>query len=96
MIELSENLRVTDYDANQYTIERKIIVETGDNAGKILWTPVAYCGSVKTLPDVARRVWVGDMVAEAHRAGNAAFDASGLPDLLAALPPKSGKVKKTA
>ena len=90
-IELSPFLRVRDYDVNQYVIERRSVVQTGEKAGDVVWTVVAYHGAVESIPGSARQFVVGDIVSEARRAAEAAFDASGLAETLSALPPKTGK-----
>ena len=90
-IKLTETLRVNDYDAQQYTIEVRTVVETSkkpENIGKVIWTPIAYCGSVKHLADRARER-VGDEFAKmARKKAEEKFDEMGLGELLAALPPK--------
>jgi len=95
-IMLTEDFRVRDYDANQYVIERRTVVPTGDNAGQTVWAAVAYCGSVQSLPAVARGIVAGERSTEAHRAACSEFDASALPGLLSALPPKTGKKEQGA
>ena len=90
-IELSPTLRVRDYDANQYAIERSSIVQTGVHAGETVWAVVSYCGSVKSLPGIARRHLIEDAVAKARKSAIAAFDVSGLTEKLSALPVKTGK-----
>ena len=87
-IKLCENLRINDYDAHQYTIERYTEVETGKNAGKGTWTPIAYCGSVKHLVDNARERVGDEFAAMARKRAEATFDEMGLGELISALPKK--------
>jgi hypothetical protein len=87
-ITLTPTLRVRDYDTRNYVIERATVVETGKNAGNTVWVADSYVGSVKSLATMARRVVVGDAVREARDKAMAEFDASGIADVLTALPPK--------
>ena len=90
-IKLTETLRVNDYDAQQYTIEQRTIVGNSkkpENNGKPVWTPIAYCGSVKTLSAIARRIVGAEAATGARKAAELAFDQSGLGNELAALPAK--------
>lgn len=90
-IKLTENLRVNDFDALQYTIERYMEVTEGKNAGKGTWTPIAYCREVKHLADNAKER-VGDYYAAMGRkSADAKFDEMGIGELLSALPDKSKK-----
>ena len=98
-IKLSEDLRVNDYDANQYTVEARTVAQGGKSAGKVTWAPIAYVGGVKSLPDVARRVYVDHFTAIARKLATAtarehageAFDAMEFAAVLADLPAKNGK-----
>lgn len=90
-IEISPTLRLRDYDANQYAIERLSIVQEGEHAGETVWAVIAYCGAIKSLPGIARRHLIEDAVAKARKSAIAAFDTSGLTEKLSALPPKTGK-----
>ena len=88
-IALSDTFRVNDYDSQQYTIEQRVTFTTGNRAGQTIWMPVAYCGSVKSLPSIARRVIGDDAATQSKKAAEKAFDASGMADQLAALPAKA-------
>ena len=89
VIIISDNLRVVDYDDKQYAIERRSVVQTGENAGDVRWAPFCYCGSVSALPELVRRNWVGDVVTAARDAANAEFAATGLTEKLLELPAKT-------
>jgi hypothetical protein len=90
-IKLTNDLRVSDYDAQQYVIERRTVVENSkepENNGKIVWSPIAYCGSVKSLPRIALQRVSDEYARDARDAAEIEFDAMGLGAVLAALPPK--------
>lgn len=93
MIELSPYLRVVDYDANQYAVERRFIAKTGKKIGEVTWGPVAFVGSVKHLATIARRTYADDAATEARHAAEQAFDLAGFGDVLSALPSKSQQKK---
>ena len=87
-------MRINDYDAHQYTIEKLNIYETGKNIGKETWQPIAYVGSVKSLPEIAKRL-LGDYYAVlARKKSDDDFEHNEIQGLIAQLPSKTKRVKK--
>jgi hypothetical protein len=64
---ITENLRVRDYDSQQYVIETRSVAENGKHKGKDVWTIQAYIGSVKSLSTHVAR-WFEKEYADAARA----------------------------
>lgn len=94
-IKLTPTLRVNDFDDHQYTIERLVTYTKGERAGASVWMPVAYCGSVKGLADIAKRTMGDDAATDARRLVGLNFNDSELSLILSQLPPKRPKPKKT-
>ncbi len=92
-IKLTATLRVNDYDAQQYTIERLTVAKTGKNAGQSTWKPIAYCGAVKTLAQNAREAVGNEFARLAKEKAEESFDAQGLSELLSNLPTKPRAIK---
>lgn len=91
-IKLTEGLRVVDYDASQYAIEKKFISEKG----VITWKPIDYIMMVKHLATVAKKRIGEEAADKARTRAEEGFDASPLPKLLSNLPAKPEKAKKKA
>lgn len=92
-IKLTENLRINDFDASQYTIERRNVAVTGKNAGQETWSPIAFCSQVKHLAENARERVGDEFAAMARKKAEESFDAQGIGELLSALPKKPKKDK---
>ena len=92
VLQISDTLRINDFDEKQYTIERKHVVAKGKDAGAVKWVPQSYCGSVKALPTLLKRIIIGDATMEAstkaRAKAEALFDASGIEQQILALPEK--------
>jgi len=64
-INITENLRINDFDDMQYTIERRSIRKKD---GAEIWSPLDYCRSIKSLMRIAHQR-LGDVSADAARMG---------------------------
>lgn len=89
MIEISDELRVRDYDKDQYVIERRMEIK----GEKTRWVPAAYVGSGTGLFRKARSLFADNAAEHARRAAYKEYDASWRPEALRALPKKPDKVE---
>ena len=89
--QITENLRVRDYDHNQYVIETRSIVADGKNAGEERWTIEAYVGSVKSIDAIVEQLFTKPYVLDARRKAKAAWDDSGFSVDLSSLQSKPTK-----
>ena len=91
-LKVNDTLRISDYDTNQYTIERLHVVLEGKDEGAVKWIPLAFCGSVKAIPDVLKRIILADAAFEARQKAEFEFFDSGITQQILKLPEK-GKDK---
>jgi hypothetical protein len=85
VLNLSDNLRIRDLDANQYVLERPYHAK-----GEVVWQAVAWCGTIKGLLAASRRLIANDASNNASRVALEAFDNKFEATILA-LPPKNGR-----
>lgn len=88
MIDLTENLRVVDYDALNYAIEKRHVVEKGDRVGEVDWKTIAFAGSLHMLQKVARREFMIERMNAARAVAAGEYTSLGVDEKLAALPTK--------
>ena len=91
IIQITDDLRVRDYDLNQYVIETRSIVQKGKTAGNEIWKVEAYIGSVKSIENHLKRVFERPFVEAARDSAKDLWKDMGISALIKDLPSKTGR-----
>ena len=73
-MQITSTIRINDYDANQYTVERKRTVMSGKRKGDVVWDVLDYCGTLKGLSACVERALIGEAMSEAKDAAKRLFE----------------------
>jgi|DEB0MinimDraft_10_1074344.scaffolds.fasta_scaffold00777_10 hypothetical protein len=88
---ITDNLRVRDYDSQQYVIETRSVAESGKSKGQDVWTIQAYIGSVKSLSTHVARWFEKEHVDAARAEAKKLWAIDPVSVALCNLPPKPSK-----
>ena len=91
IIQITDDLRVRDYDLNQYVIETRSIVQEGKTAGNEIWKVEAYIGSVKSMENHLKRVFERPFVEAARESAKELWQDMGVSKMVKDLPAKTGR-----
>ncbi len=93
-IYITKDVRVRDYDKNQYVVEYMTVVQDGKSEGQEVWHVAGYCGSPKSAHDCAMKYLGQENANLARSKAEAIFQKSPVAQDILALPGKAPKPKR--